>query len=372
MRTEEMRVTAFKVERPYKTGHPGQAHVLFEGPQLIRACLLRRARVPGYMFGSPIARALTLITLLAVPALAQDDDLLAPLPVKEAPKERAKPKAKPKNKAKPKPAPTPIGDDELAPLVPAKTELNVLLAGGIKGARLFIDDREVGMIPTGPKTVTPGEHMLQVKRPGFATLTKKVNAPRSKTTEVPITLDAVAGVLSVECEITGAEVFVNDKRVGTTPLRDVEVTPGPTEVRVRKENHRDASEVLTVRAGKDYSVSLTPVAAVAAVTAITAVPDRPSGTDLTPRPELSDRSLTEGPGPEVSKGAPIYERWYFWAGVAAVVAAGATTAVLLTRPQPGTGLPNKGNFNDWCSAGSSCYYWDLPRSGYAGEFSQLR
>jgi|CXWL01.1.fsa_nt_gi hypothetical protein len=324
------------------------------------------------MFGSSFAKALTLITLLAVPALAQDDDLLAPLPVKGAPKDKVKPKVKPKTKAKPKPPPTPISDDELAPLVPAKTELNVLLAGGIKGARLFIDDKEVGMIPTGPRTVTPGEHVLQIKRPGYATLTKKVSVPKGKSTDVPITLDAVAGVLSVECEVTGAEVFVNDKRVGMTPLRDVEVAAGPAEVRVRKENHRDASEVLTVRAGKDYTLSLTPVAAVAAVTAITAVPDRPSDNELTPRPALSDPSVTPGPGPDVSQGAPLHERWYFWAGVAAVVAAGATTAVLMTRPQGGAPLPNKGNFNEWCSAGASCYYWDLPRSGYPGEFSQLR
>lgn len=312
--------------------------------------------------------ALTLVTALALPAWAQDDDLLAPLPVKEkeAPKEkRNKPK---KNKAKPKPV-QPAADDDLAPLVQAKTELNIQLATSVKGARLFIDDKEAGTFPTGPKAVTAGEHILQVKRVGYAPLTKKVVAAKGKVTDVTLSIEAVAGVLSVESDLLGAEVWVNDKRVGVTPLRDVEVAPGPIEVRVRKENHRDASEVLTMRAGKDYTLSLTPVAAVAAVTP---VPDRPAGNGLTPRPAFSDPTPLDVPTTQVHSSGPIYERWYFWAGVAAVVAAGVTTAVVLTRPQPGNPLPNKNNYNDWCTGGASCYYWDLPSSGYMGEFSKLR
>ncbi|MBX7116778.1 MAG: PEGA domain-containing protein [Myxococcaceae bacterium] len=315
------------------------------------------------------AMALTLVTALALPARAQDDDLLAPLPVKEkdAPKEkRSKPK---KNKAKPKPVPQPAGDDDLVPLVQAKTELNVQLATSVKGARLFIDDKEAGTFPTGPKAVTAGEHILQVKRVGYAPLSKKIVAAKGKVTDVTLSIEAVAGVLSVESDLVGAEVWVNDKRVGVTPLRDVEVAPGPVEVRVRKEHHRDASEVLTMRAGKDYTLSLTPVAAVAAVTP---VPDRPADNGLTPRPALSDSSPLEAPVAAVHSGKPLYERWYFWAGVAAVVAAGVTTAVLVTRPAPGNLLPNKNNYTDWCTGGASCYYWDLPRTGYAGEFSKLR
>ncbi len=320
------------------------------------------------MFRAKWAIALTLVTALAQPAWAQDDDLLAPLPVKEkdAPKEkRNKPK---KNKAKPKPVQSTV-DDDLVPLVQAKTELNIQLATSVKGARLFIDDKEAGTFPTGPKAVTAGEHILQVKRVGYAPLTKKVVAAKGKVTDVTLSIEAVAGVLSVESDLMGAEVWVNDKRVGVTPLRDVEVAPGPVEVRVRKESHRDASEVLTMRAGKDYTLSLTPVAAVAAVTALS---DRPSENGLTPRPAFSAPSPLEAPVTQVHSSGPIYERWYFWVGVAAVVAAGVTTAVLVTRPPPGNPLPNKNNYNDWCTGQASCYYWDLPSSGYAGEFSKLR
>lgn len=318
---------------------------------------------------SKVSRAWVLVTLLALPAWAQDDDLLAPLPVKGngATKAKAKPKAKPKGKIKPAPS---ISDDELAPLVPAKTELNVQLAVAVKGARLFIDDKEIGVMPSGPKTVAPGEHVVQIKRPGYATLTKRVNVAKGKSLDLNYTLEAVAGVLTVESDVPGADVWVNEKRVGVTPLRELEIPPGPAEVRVRKENYRDASEVLTVRPGRDYVLTLSPVAPAATVAAVA---DRPTGVDLTPRPTgSSDLALTEvRQGEPEPSSTPIYKRWYFWAGVAAVVAAGTTTAVLVTRPQPGSKLPSKNNVNDWCTDGSACYYWQLPSSGNMGSFEQV-
>ena len=40
--------------------------------------------------------------------------------------------------------------------------------------------------------------------------------------------------------------------------------------------------------------------------------------------------------PEPAKtGHPVYERWWFWTGVGAVVIAGAVTAIVLTRHSGG-------------------------------------
>src|SRR5581483_4646648 len=96
-----------------------------------------------------MVRALFLCAALASgAALAQDDDLPALPTGKPKPKPpTARPKAKPPA-AKPK---TPVVDDDLPALPAAKGEVIVKLAPPIKGAKLSIDDREIGPLPQPPQ-----------------------------------------------------------------------------------------------------------------------------------------------------------------------------------------------------------------------------
>ncbi len=60
--------------------------------------------------------------------------------------------------------------------------------------------------------------------------------------------------------------------------------------------------------------------------------DRPEQTDLVPRFSMNsggeELPLVPEDGPEVAP-VPLHERWYFWAGAGAVVAAGAAAAYVL-------------------------------------------
>jgi len=196
-------------------------------------------------------------------ALAQDD-LLAPLaPAPEAPKPKAKPK-KPKPVVRTK---KPKDDDLLAPLVhPAKSQLLVRVAGGATDAILVLDGTAVGLLPDHAFDVSPGEHLVTVKRPGYAEYSQKVFVNEGATAELAASLQPAV--------------------VADRP----EAEPGPTP-------KRDRPEV----------VDLTPV-------------DRPADNALSMRAEASP---------------PIYQRWYFWTGAAAVVAAGVVTAVVVSHGNGG-------------------------------------
>jgi hypothetical protein len=110
-----------------------------------------------------------LLSLSAPSAFAQGmDDLLAPLTPSPGQSGKGKGKgktktskrraAKPKKGSKQKAAPVAEPEEEettqsaesdlLAPLV-KKTELLVKVGGGVRGARLFVDDQEVGTLPRG-------------------------------------------------------------------------------------------------------------------------------------------------------------------------------------------------------------------------------
>lgn len=279
------------------------------------------------------APVLLLAALVSFSSFAQDDDELAPLaplPKKPAPK----PKAKPKPKPAPKPAVKPKAekpDDDLAPIAPiAKTgDLVVKVAGGVTRAVLSIDGKEVGQLPLAPQTVSAGDHTVTVKRAGYAQFVKKVAVPGGKQTEVEAKLAAVSAVISVKSDVDDAQVLINGRLIGTAPVVDYEFPPGPVTISVIKEGFKEDKQKLTLVAGRDYPIK------VKFKPAQVAAADRPVEATLTPLVET-----TPTPPIEVRKGpqeTPIYQRWYFWAGVGAVVvaaAAGTAIAVGASNAQP--------------------------------------
>lgn len=288
------------------------------------------------------ALAVTLSVLIAsTPAFAQDDDLA---PLTPAPKAKPKPRPKPKPKPAPvKPAPTASGDDDLAPLVPsgAKTELLVKLAGDVTGARLFIDNKEVGTLPLPAQAVAAGEHAVLVKRPGFAPFTRNVKVAQGKTVEVAAELKATLAVLNITSEPSGAQAWSGGKSLGLTPLEDVEVPAGFVTVVLKKEGYAEGKAELVAKAGKDHPVSLKLVSTAPAAVASRPAPveDRPAATTLTPEESLSASPVT---AETQVQPQPIVTRWYFWVGVVAVagaIAAGTAIGVTqanTTRPLTGT------------------------------------
>jgi len=278
-----------------------------------------------------LARALVfaVAALVALPAAAQDDDLapLVPIPDK-------KPKKKPKPRPKKKPKPV-AADDDLAPLVVAKTRLAVKLSPDVSDAVLEIDGDEAGILPLEAVEVKPGERTVTVKRKGFANFSKKVKVASGKTVDLKVELKAVAAVVSVT-GVEGADVLFRGRMLGLTPLGQVEVPPGTGELVVRKAGFKDHSEIMTLAAGKDYPLAVDLTAA-GATTTIVATSDRPVETTLTP--DITDDTPPISTTKTVSDG-PITSKWYFWAGVAAVgvaVIAGTAVGVSSANQTPSNG-----------------------------------
>ena len=220
-------------------------------------------------------------------------------------------------------------DDDLVPLTPAggKTELLVKLAGEVTGAKLFIDNKEVGTLPQGAQAVSAGEHTVVVKRPGFTAFSKKVTVAQGKTVEVSAELKASLAVLNITSEPLGAQVSAGGKSLCTTPLEGVEVPAGFVTLAFKKEGYTEAKTDLVVKAGKDHPVSmkLSAVASAPIASRPAVVDDRPTAaTNLTP-----DETVTSPVTAETEvKPAPIVTRWYFWVGVIAVAGAiAAGTAI---------------------------------------------
>jgi hypothetical protein len=263
-----------------------------------------------------------LVWLFSFAALAQDD-LLAPLaPDQPKQKPKAKVPKRPPPHAKKPPTKAPE-EDLLSPLVTKKTELWVKLASPSQDATLYVDGVASGPVPGQPFEVSAGEHVLVIKRPGFADFSEKVKAGEGQVTDVSATLIAVSGILAVTSDEAGAEVLVDGNPQGMAPVHDVGLAPGTHAVTVRHEGYQDDVSRIVVRAGKQYTVSahLKPVPV-----AVAARSDRPEETHLVPTDVPTRATVVEE-----EEGPPVYKRWYVWAGAAAVVAAAVVASVAVVR-----------------------------------------
>jgi hypothetical protein len=301
---------------------------------------------------------LVLVTILAAPssALAQDDDVLAPLTPQPKSK-RTKPGKTTVVKKKRPPAPkkttraakptdkgtkgkkkkqqqvaTPEDDDVLAPLAPAKTELVARLTGGVRGAKLVVDGKEVGQFSSGTVSVElePGMHSVVVRKPGYADYSRRIEVKEGGPTEVAVALEATHGFGVLKSDVPGAVVAVDGKELGPVP-RNVLLEPGSREIEFSAPNFRPDVHNITVLPGTSYEIvgNLRPVE-----DAATTVADAPKNPDLQPgpTPDVGPDPLAQAPEVrEVSASKPWYGRWYVWAGVGAAVAAGTVGAVMASQ-----------------------------------------
>lgn len=266
----------------------------------------------------------------AWPAGEESDDLLAPLTPAEG---------KGKRKKKKVPPAAPVGERKQAPPAEplpslAMGKLSVRLPDpSLKNAHLYVDDREIGVLPQEAVDESPGDHRVAVKRLGYAPFNATVKVKDTGVTELMAILEPLAAVVSFTSDVVGVEVFVDGKSYGPVPVNDVVVAPGNHQFRGKKDGYEEQTQAMAVKAGQDYAVRLSPrLASVARADR----PERPKS--LEPKPTapngnagmssaVVEREKDEG------GGTPFYGQWYFWAGTGAVAAAGAGAAVWATQPK---------------------------------------
>ena len=92
---------------------------------------------------------------------------------------------------------------------------------GHRGATVLLDGEEVGRVPL-PRAlaVSPGSHRLVVRAEGFDDFVREISIIEGREQEVEVTLTRTAapGRIRLNLAVPGAEVRIDDRPVGTTPL----------------------------------------------------------------------------------------------------------------------------------------------------------
>jgi serine/threonine-protein kinase len=146
------------------------------------------------------------------------------------------------------------------------------------GARVFLDDRDVGRTPAAVRDLALGAHRVRLVREGYSTEDRRVVITRARpslsmaVTLARVTAPAAAaapparaqaapplpagrGALTVDSRPAGARVFLDGKAVGTTPMSATDVPAGDHAIRLEHDGYRQWSASVRITPGEQSRVT---------------------------------------------------------------------------------------------------------------------
>jgi hypothetical protein len=159
----------------------------------------------------------------------------------------------------PKESPEAFSDTSLA-AEPSWTE--VMIRTQPSGAKVFFDSELMGTTPITITEVFVGTHMLTMKLEDYPDYSKEINALESEPTEVFHDFAAAKealipkGSLSIDSEPSGARVFLNGDRKGTTPLMLADLRADTYRIRIELDEYETIEKELILNADENLRMAL--------------------------------------------------------------------------------------------------------------------
>lgn len=138
-----------------------------------------------------------------------------------------------------------------ATLQPMNFTLNV--NSNVGGAGVFINDAAKGNAPLRVQ-LPPGDYRIRMSAPGYHDFNQRVQLNRNMTINGEL---RPATILSVDSNVVGATVYVNNVEKGTAPL-EIELEPGRYTVRLSAPGYQEYSQVVSVERTVNLSAELKP------------------------------------------------------------------------------------------------------------------
>lgn len=130
------------------------------------------------------------------------------------------------------------------------------------GAEVYVDDEKVGTTPYLMKKIKLGQHVVELRKTGYEStadmVTIKIGEPNTQLENVKLTAIRVPmGSLELSSNPTGAIITINGKQYGQTPKTITEFEVGTYTVYFSKEGYENLAQTVTVKDGKQETLSVT-------------------------------------------------------------------------------------------------------------------
>jgi len=127
-------------------------------------------------------------------------------------------------------------------------------------ATVIIDGNEVGKTPLENYTLPVGLHQVIVKMPGYKDEVFNVSIQAGKLLTFHVELSPKTGMITINSNPSGAEVYIDGQKVGETPLEHYVLPIGLHQVLIKKEGYKDEVFNVSIQEGKEltFNVELSP------------------------------------------------------------------------------------------------------------------
>jgi hypothetical protein len=132
---------------------------------------------------------------------------------------------------------------------------NIRVLSNVDGARVFLDGKDEGAVPLDLKDIKPGEHVIEVKAPGYKIREERVTVQTGQATTLKLDLSPSGdGTLKVVSPVPEADVFIDGAPAGKVPV-EKGVSSGEHFVVVKLAGFKTFEQKVRVEAGQDITVS---------------------------------------------------------------------------------------------------------------------
>ena len=122
-------------------------------------------------------------------------------------------------------------------------------------AEIFINGLTHGRTPASISSLPAGIHNITISKKGYRSINIEVNIKDGETFKINEKLVASGVELNFQNKPEGAEIFIDGKMVGISPVKTI-VSPGPHEILIRKELYEDYVAKIDVVSDQTLDFSL--------------------------------------------------------------------------------------------------------------------
>lgn len=113
-------------------------------------------------------------------------------------------------------------------------------------ADVYINGEHIGTTPLS-KSLKIGKYIVEVKKEGYKVYSKEIEIKIGKETIVIANLERMVGGLSIKTEPDGANVYIDGKNYGTTPIEIYDIEIGKHEVLITKEGYKSLIKEVEIK-----------------------------------------------------------------------------------------------------------------------------
>ena len=151
-------------------------------------------------------------------------------------------------------------DQTVTTIITAKKPTYLAIKTQPQGAEVYINNKTTGKRTPFQQLITTGTYAIQLKLHRYKTYSQSININSTKTKRLNINLQPLFKPLTINTNPTGANIYLDNKLIGTTPHTIQELDYGQHQFTLSKNLHKTKTINLTISTtSRDITHTLTPL-----------------------------------------------------------------------------------------------------------------